>query len=199
MLLSLLEKMPPPNEAAGQQWFDVLVECILNFTQLQLSILLKLQIYYLDGGTNREFHSKLFIFVDFGPAMNMFLSAYGSKSEPSINEVVEILISDPQRFYKLSGGFLAELQNLAVNSYNITNGPMSKMKISLILLGICCQKALKTLLNKTSLAEWDEEGWENLHNLQKPSEIIIADNMNAYQLFGNSVFITPQEDLLEGA
>jgi Protein of unknown function (DUF3684) len=47
----------------------------------------------------------LFIFVDFGPVANRFLSAYGSKSEPSINEVADILISDPKKFYELSGGY----------------------------------------------------------------------------------------------
>ncbi|KAH0825764.1 hypothetical protein J3R83DRAFT_8923 [Lanmaoa asiatica] len=219
MLLSLMEKTPPPNEAAARQWFEILAERISSFTQPQLTILSKLQIVpakgsgahqlrwliptqcYLGGGTNGEFHSKLFVFVDFGPVANRFLSACGSKSEPSIDEVAEILISDPKKFYELSGGyesFLAELRNLAVNSHTITNGTMSKMKISPILLGIRRQKASKALFDKTSLAEWDEEGWEDLHDLRKPSEIVIADDTNAYQLFGDSVFAAPQEDLLEG-
>ncbi|KAI9569178.1 hypothetical protein HD554DRAFT_622562 [Boletus coccyginus] len=131
---------------------------------------------------------------------NRFLSACGSKSEPSIDEVAEILISDPKKFYSLSGGyedFLAELRNLAVNSHAITIGTMSKLKISPILLGIRRQKALKTFLDHSSLAEWDEEGWEDLHDLRKPSEIVIADNTNAYHLFGDSIIAAPQEDFLE--
>ena len=50
-----------------------------------------------------------------------------------------------------------------------------------------------------SPAEWDEEGWEDLHDLRKPSEIVIADDTNAYQLFGDSIFAAPQEDILESA
>ena len=45
------------------------------------------------------------VFVDFGRVANRFLSTCGSKSEPSIDEVTEILISDPKKFYELSGGY----------------------------------------------------------------------------------------------
>ena len=96
---------------------------VIGFTQPQLTILSKLPIVptkgsgaqqlrwltptqcYLGDGTKGEFHSKLFVFVDFGPVANRFLSACGSKSEPSIDEVAEILISDPKKFYELSGGY----------------------------------------------------------------------------------------------
>ena len=74
--------------------------------------------------------------------------------------------------------FLAELHNLAVNSHAISTGTVSKMKILPILLGMHFQKASKTVLEKTSLAEWEEEGWEDLHDLRKPSEIVIADDTN---------------------
>ena len=140
MLLSLLEKTPPPNETTARQWFEILSErisskCspllfasplswdITGFTQPQLTILSKLPIVptkgsgaqplrwltpaqcYLGDRTKGEFHSKLFVFVDFGPVANRFLSACGSKNEPSINEVAETLISDPRTFYELSGGY----------------------------------------------------------------------------------------------
>lgn len=74
---------------------------------------------------------------------------------------------------------------------------MNKMKISPILLGVRRQKVSKTLLDKLSPVEWDEEGWEDLHDLRKPNEIVIADDTNAYQLFGDSIFAAPQEDMLE--
>lgn len=95
--------------------------------------------------------------------------------------------------------YLAELRNLAVNGHAITFGTTTKMKMSPILLGMRRQKASKTFLDKTSLAEWDEEGWEDLHDLRKPSEIVVADDTNAYQLFSDSIFAAPQEDLLESA
>ena len=139
MLLSLLEKTPPLNEAIAQQWFEILSERIsskyplalrfmphekvVGFTQAQLIILSRLPIVptkgsgsqqlrwltptqcYLGDSTKGEFHSKLFVFVDFGRVANRFLSACGSKSEPSIDEVAETLISNPHKFYKLSGGY----------------------------------------------------------------------------------------------
>jgi hypothetical protein len=57
------------------------------------------------GGVSRaRFHSKLFTFVDFGTLANGFLSACGTKHEPSVEEVAQILLSDPHRFYELAGG-----------------------------------------------------------------------------------------------
>ncbi|KAG9310114.1 hypothetical protein JVU11DRAFT_9726 [Chiua virens] len=218
MLLALLEKTPPPNEATARQWFEILSQRISNFTQPQLTLLSTLPIVpskgsgaqplrwltptqcYLGDGSKGSFHSKLFVFVDFGPTANRFLSACGSKNEPSINEVAEVLISDPRKFYNLSGGydsFLAELRNLAVNMHAIGTGTMNKMKVSPILLGMRRQKASKALMEKMPLGEWDEEGWEDLHDLRKPSEVVIADDTNAYQLFSDSIFAAPQEDLLE--
>ena len=94
---------------------------------------------------------------------------------------------------------MAELRNLAVNSHAISIGTVSKMKISPILLGMRRQKTSKTSKTLLDKAEWDEEGWEDLHDLRKPSEIVIADDTNAYQLFGDSIFAAPQEDLLESA
>jgi hypothetical protein len=50
------------------------------------------------------FHSKLFIFVDFGTAANGFLSACGTKHSPNIEEVSVMLLENPHRFYELAGG-----------------------------------------------------------------------------------------------
>ncbi|KIK92678.1 hypothetical protein PAXRUDRAFT_829728 [Paxillus rubicundulus Ve08.2h10] len=217
MLLSMLEKTPPASEAIARQWFDTLSEHISRFTQSQLVILSGLPIVprkgsvnqplqwlapsqcYLGDGTKGEFHSKLFVFVDFGPVANRFLSACGSKNEPSVEEVAEILIRDPKKFYELAGGyenFLAELRNLAVNHRLIPPATLNRMRISPVLLGVCRQKATKASSEKSS--GWDEDEWEDLHDLRKPRDIVIADDTNTYQLFGDSIFTAPQEDLLEG-
>lgn len=50
------------------------------------------------------FHSKLFVFVDFGTAANGFLSACGTKHSPNIEEVSVMLLENPHRFYELAGG-----------------------------------------------------------------------------------------------
>jgi hypothetical protein len=51
---------------------------------------------------------------------------------------------------------------------------------------------------KKSNDDWDEEEWEIIYDLKRPSEIVIADDTNAYQAFGDSLFAAPQEDILEG-
>jgi hypothetical protein len=91
---------------------------------------------------------------------------------------------------------LAELRNLAVNHRLIPPATLSRMRISPVLLGVRRQKATKASPEKSS--GWDEDEWEDLHDLRKPREIVIADDTNAYQLFGDSIFTAPQEDLLEG-
>ena len=35
-------------------------------------------------------------------------------------------------------------------------------------------------------------------NLLSPSEVVIVDDINAYQLFGDRIFCAPQDDILEG-
>jgi hypothetical protein len=68
------------------------------------------------------------------------------------------------------------------------------MRKSPIFLGM---KRNPRKLNKTS-DDWDEDEWEILYDLKRPSEIVIADDTNAYQAFGDSLFAAPQEDILEG-
>lgn len=58
---------------------------------------------YFKGQSNAQVHSKLFTFVDFGPG-NIFLSACGTKHEPSVEEIAKILLDDPRRFYQLADG-----------------------------------------------------------------------------------------------
>jgi len=59
---------------------------------------------FFGGDSKARFHSKLFVFVDFGPLANGFLSACGTKREPSVEEVAQILLADPRKFYELAEG-----------------------------------------------------------------------------------------------
>lgn len=58
---------------------------------------------YFKRDSEQNFHSKLFVFVDFGTKANNFLSACGVKHEPSVEEIVQILLADPRKFYDLAG------------------------------------------------------------------------------------------------
>lgn len=59
---------------------------------------------YLAGETHAAFHSKLFTFVDFGSAANAFLTACGTRNQPSVEEIAKILLADPRQFYQLAQG-----------------------------------------------------------------------------------------------
>jgi len=56
------------------------------------------------GTGGSELHSKLFAFVDFGARANVFLGACGTKQEPSVDDIAQILVADPQKVYKLANG-----------------------------------------------------------------------------------------------
>lgn len=59
---------------------------------------------YLGQRSKEKFHSKLFVFVDFGAAGNAFLTACGARQEPSVEELAKILLENPRRFWELAQG-----------------------------------------------------------------------------------------------
>lgn len=59
---------------------------------------------YFKGESSGQFHSKLFVFVDFGTSANSFLKACGTKGEPSVEEIAQILLKDPRGFFELAEG-----------------------------------------------------------------------------------------------
>ncbi|EGO00977.1 hypothetical protein SERLA73DRAFT_87350 [Serpula lacrymans var. lacrymans S7.3] len=229
MLVTLLEKNAPKSEDTARKWFSTLSGHVTAFSPSQLATLSKLPFVpvksskslpdtssnqrsntirwitpnqcYFGGESKGQVHSKLFVFVDFGSTANSFLSACGTKHEPSIEEIANILIMDPREFYRLADGrdnYLVELRNLAVNRRLISQLTYNRMRSSPILLGMKRTRRKNSEKEKgVGVAEWDEDDWELLYDLRKPGEIIIADDTNAYQLFGDSIFTAPQEDLLE--
>lgn len=59
---------------------------------------------YFKGGSHQEFYSRLFAFVDFGTSANSFLSACGTKEEPSVEDIAQLMSKDPHKFFELVGG-----------------------------------------------------------------------------------------------
>ena len=57
---------------------------------------------YFAGASSTSFHSLIFTFVDFGSQANQFLSACGTKHEPSVEEIAQILLENPHRFWELA-------------------------------------------------------------------------------------------------
>ena len=57
---------------------------------------------------------------------------------------------------------------------------------------------MKTKDSKGSADFEDEDDWEYQYDLLTPDKVVVADDTNAEHLFGDAVFVCPQEDLLEG-
>ena len=91
---------------------------------------------------------------------------------------------------------------MAVNERLLSSGTMSRMKRSPMLLGSRRVKKAKLSTSKKPVddlaGDLEEENWEYQYDLLTPDKVVIADETNAYQLFGDVIFTAPQEDLLEG-
>lgn len=72
---------------------------------------------YLAGQGGAAFHSKLFVFVDFGTSANAFLTACGTRSQPSVEEVAKILLNNPLQFYELAQGPVKSVEFLLPHFY----------------------------------------------------------------------------------
>ena len=98
--------------------------------------------------------------------------------------------------------YLTELRNIAVNRRLVSSGTMTRMKRSAILLGSRRVRKNKPTLSKKqtddATGDLEEEDWDYQFDLLTPDKVVIADETNAYQLFGDTIFSAPQEDLLEG-
>ncbi|KAJ7209538.1 hypothetical protein GGX14DRAFT_451864 [Mycena pura] len=215
-LVELLEKTPPKNEAEGRKWFTVLAGRISDFSNTELKRLSQAPIVptrplsskgeaepalrwllptqcFFGTTESAGFHSKIFVFVDFGTAANGFLSACGTKHSPSIEQISLMLLGDPHNFYELAGGpsnFLSELRNLAINHRQISSATLTKMKKAPILLG--------SLRKAAAAGELDfDENTVEQYDLKRADQVVIADDHNSLQNFGDFLFTAPQEDILE--
>jgi hypothetical protein len=102
--------------------------------------------------------------------------------------------------FEIRGSYLKELRVIAINGQQLSSETLSKMRTAPILLGT--QRTPRVLskgeYEESLQEELDEEDWELRYDLKKPDQIVIADDAIGYQLFGDSIFTAPQEDLLEG-
>ncbi|KAF8894925.1 hypothetical protein CPB84DRAFT_1816083 [Gymnopilus junonius] len=216
-LMTLLQSKPPGDDVEARVLFRLLAERVNDFRNADLQTLSNTPFVpikaakgdagptvrwlppsqcYLNTEGGGTFHSKLFIFVDFGSAANAFLTACGTRSRPNVEEVAKILLANPRQFYDLAQGpanFLTELRNVAVNAKALSPTTLLRMKRSPVLLAL--QRISRHQNKETD--DWDEDEWDIIYDLKKPNEIIIADDTHSYQAFGDSLFTAPQEDIIE--
>jgi hypothetical protein len=89
--------------------------------------------------------------------------------------------------------YLPQLYELALKRDKLEKGTILRMMRSKILLG-------SRRVNRgggNALIGADEDGWFLQDELLQPSEVVIVDDPNAYQLFGDRIFCAPQEDIIE--
>ncbi|THH29159.1 hypothetical protein EUX98_g5023 [Antrodiella citrinella] len=226
-LLALLQNSPPENSQTAKTWFQAMGVRVSEFSSSELKTLSEMLFVpveqsdtsqgrtiqtnpsvrllapgqcYFKGDSNAQVHSKLFVFVDFGPGANLFLSACGTKREPSVEEIARILLDNPRRFFELCEGrdnFLIELRNVAVNRRGLSQTLLTLMKRNPILLASRRTRKNKKDTKRQSIDHDEEEDWDLEYDLLKPDAIVIADDTNAYQHFGDAIFAAPQDDLLE--
>lgn len=95
--------------------------------------------------------------------------------------------------------FLIELRNIAVNRRQISSATLSRMRKAPILLASQRKRLVTPTKGPTppTSLDFEEDDWDLQYDLRKADQIVIADDTNGYQLFGDEVFTAPQEDLLE--
>ncbi|KDQ06228.1 hypothetical protein BOTBODRAFT_39729 [Botryobasidium botryosum FD-172 SS1] len=142
------------------------------------------------GKPRVEFHSRLFTFISgFDGAAKAFLRACGIKEEPTVPEIIQKIISNPQKFYESAGGtdeYLAELQNIAREWVQVEGFLQEEMKRSPMFLG---RQAVGTLPHGISQ--------DSRYILLHPEKIVIIDDEHAYGLFSDCLHGAPQETIIE--
>ncbi|KAK0455114.1 hypothetical protein EV421DRAFT_1887456 [Armillaria borealis] len=210
MIISFLVKNVPQDESQAKQWFEILAGRIADFTTFQLTTLSKTPMVpakensnaavalrwvppnqcYFRRSSGDDHYSRLFIFIDFGPAANAFLTACGTRQEPTVDEIARTMLQDPGKFYDYTG----ELRKLAMAHQQISGDTLRKMRRAKVLLGLKRKPKEKANIDYD---DFDDDGWDTLYDLKAASDIVITDDTNAHQLFSESLFTAPQEDILE--
>lgn len=150
-----------------------------------------------------SFLKELFIYVDFGATANGFLRACGVKDEPTTVELAQMLVRDPQRYWRLSGGgerYLGVLRQIAGQYYQIKQqrNLLYEMMNSPFLIGIK-KSGNNEQQEKADVKNDEEEGKDDddivQYTLAKAKDIFIVDDTMGQQIF--SPLSAPMETLLE--
>ncbi|KAG1747684.1 hypothetical protein EDB19DRAFT_1872895 [Suillus lakei] len=140
-----------------------------------------------------HFYQQLFKFVDFGRSANAFLKACGVKERPECIDVLKVLLRCPKTFLKLAGDdherYLTELRLIAVGHKSLPRKIHEEMRNASIFLGY---RRGKSNMGRDGYTHEADE-----FELCKAEEVLVADDMESRRTFGDSIFIAPQEELLE--
>ncbi|KAH7101322.1 hypothetical protein BKA62DRAFT_743455 [Auriculariales sp. MPI-PUGE-AT-0066] len=197
-LVDVLSKNPPTDQATARAWFEFLAgsQWRCTFSPPQFAMLKTLKFIpatkqvagkeqtqlmspkevFFGGGAHaakRAHFSQLFTFVDLANGAKTFLRSCGVADEPNPDEIVQMLIADPKRFYKLAA------QIIAANERSITPSTRAKLKSSPAFV------ATKMIPKKIAEKANPRTAKTTFTRLGRIS-------------FASEVFCAPQEDMLEG-
>lgn len=148
--------------------------------------------YFVSKDPQNEFHKELFVFIDFGDVANTFLRCCGVKNEPTTLELAQMMVRNPQVYWKLSGGgenYLNVLRQIANQFYQIKRNRslIDKMRTAKILVGY---RQLEPDGDKASDKSATFE-----YCLVSAKEVYINDDATGYHLF--SPICAPMDPNLE--
>ncbi|KAI1104289.1 hypothetical protein F4804DRAFT_200439 [Jackrogersella minutella] len=144
-------------------------------------------------------YGEIFDFVDFGSSANAFLSACGSKTEPTKLEIAQLAAGEPARLLSVLQSpekYLSLLKFLAEDMATIKRDKelWKKMKSSPFLLAF---KEIGAPSKEKASESEEEEAPIRQYQLAAPAAIVILDDYISYRLFKDYLVCAPEEDVLE--
>ncbi|PLW32719.1 hypothetical protein PCANC_19560 [Puccinia coronata f. sp. avenae] len=222
-LLKRLLEHPPSDSQKAKGVFEYLSTRVADFTQSQLQTLKQAQIVPISGkqvthvapggcffqstdSANQGPFKSLFTYIDFGPSARPFLLACGVKNEPTVQEIAQMLIADPAKFYALAGSaeeYLQVLRNIAANVHLLSHSLKRAMQNSAFILGSrrVASSSTPGLTTKVQTYEDEDEeieaGQPFVHVLALPGDVVIIDDSHSYSQFTTVIIACPQEEVFE--
>ncbi|OAV92499.1 hypothetical protein PTTG_01164 [Puccinia triticina 1-1 BBBD Race 1] len=222
-LLDRLLKQTPPDPKKAKTVFEYLSTRVADFSQSQLQTLKQAQFVPISGkevthvapggcffqstdSANQGPFKSLFTYIDFGPSARPFLLACGVKNEPTVQEIAQMLIADPAKFYALAGSaeeYLQVLRNIAANFHLLGHGLRRAMQRSAFILGsrrVASSSGSSLVAKPQTFTDEDEEieaGQPFVHVLALPGDVVIIDDSHSYSQFTTVIIACPQEAVFE--
>lgn len=151
---------------------------------------------YLESATTGQgktsFAKSFFDFISVPASAAVFLQQVGVRYQPTINEIVEACVNDPDSMYQLAASPLAYEDLLAEFAANWDTlrkdrSLVSKMQRSRFLLSSIVEKA----------TDDSSTGDKVTYSLSTASEVVVVDDVINYNLFKQHIRTAPQVEALE--
>lgn len=144
--------------------------------------------YFAPAGGAAPAFRAAFTYVDFGADAVPFLRRCGVSDEPSVDELVRMLMRDAPTFYAHCGAadaYLDVLRRVARELDALPRDLRQAMSRAPLLLGV------------RQAREDDGTGAADAYALRRAADVAIVDDAHAHMLFCEHVFVAPHDDVLE--